>query len=438
MRHVPPVRWYAVAGQAGSTGSIPGDTRPTGGWTVLDDGVVVRLAFVLFAVQAGFHGFTASLPVALARAGVPDPEIGLIVGVAALVQVPAAFVAGVIVDRAGGLRVLALGGIAYLIGCGILLLPGVEPGGPALPFVVARFFQGVGIAGSLPAAMSLVPHLVPPHRRGVGLAFVGSAHNLTLVAMPPVSLAILAMSSLRGVALAMTGVVLVGLAVALAAPFRFRAKAPGESHGDAPRHAAARRFGLALRRSWIPLITIILLFIAHWGVVIAYLPQRAEGVGADIGLFFAADGAAVLAFRVPSGWLADRVRPILLILAGLGATAVAIVLLTLPPTTTLLIVAGLLGGAGGGLVMTPILVELSRRSADADRGSAFSFFSAALAMALVLGSIGAAPIVATAGFEAALLVGLAAVGAAAVVAVVDGGLRAHPRARSRAGLEAPV
>ena len=102
---------------------------------------------------------------------------------------------------------LALGGIAYLIGCGILLLPGVEPGGPALPFVVARFFQGVGIAGALPAAMSLVPHLVPPHRRGIGLAFVGSAHNLTLVAMPPLSLAVLAISSLRGVALAMTVVV---------------------------------------------------------------------------------------------------------------------------------------------------------------------------------------------------------------------------------------
>ena len=60
---------------------------------------MLRLAFALFAVQAGFHGFTASLPVALARSGVADPEIGLIVGVAALVQVPAAFLAGVIVDR---------------------------------------------------------------------------------------------------------------------------------------------------------------------------------------------------------------------------------------------------------------------------------------------------------------------------------------------------
>jgi MFS family permease len=395
---------------------------------------MLRLAFSLFAVQAGFHGFTASLPVALTRAGVSDPEIGLIVGVASLVQVPAAFVAGVVVDRVGGLRVLALGGLAYLVGCAILLLPGVDAGGSSGPFIVARFFQGVGIAGTLPAAMSLVPRLTTPDRRGVGLAFVGSAHNLTLVTMPPLSLAVLSATSLRGVAAAMTGVVIAGLAVAFAAPFRFRAPAAHEVRHEAAREVAPRRFGLALRPSWIPLILMILLYIIHWGVVIAYLPQRAEAAGADIGLFFAADGVAVLASRVPSGWLADRIRALILILFGLTMTGASVVLLTLPPTTPLLIVAGLLGGTGGGLVMTPILVELSRRSGDADRGSAFSLFSAALATALVIGSIGAAPIIETVGFTAALFGGLLGVVGAAVVAVGDRGLRAHPhRAASPAG-----
>jgi MFS family permease len=392
---------------------------------VPDDARMLRLAFSLFAIQAGFHGFTASLPVALTRAGVSDPEIGLIVGVASLVQVPAAFVSGVVVDRVGGLRVLAVGGLAYLIGCLILLLPGVEAGGPTGPFIVARFFQGVGIAGTLPAAMSLVPRLTGPEQRGVGLAFVGSAHNLTLVAMPPLSLAILAASSLRGVAIAMTGVVVVGLAVAFAAPFRFREPVLHEIHRDAPSDLAPRRFGLALRPSWIPLIAMILLFIVHWGVVIAYLPQRSEAAGADIGLFFAADGLAVLASRVPSGWLADRMRPVVLILVGLAITGAAILLLTVPPTTPLLIAAGLLGGVGGGLVMTPILVELSRRSTDADRGSAFSLFSAALAAALVVGSIGGAPVIGTVGFEVAMLIGLVAVVGAAGVAAADRGLRAR-------------
>jgi predicted MFS family arabinose efflux permease len=94
----------------------------------------------------------------------------------------------------------------------------------------------------------------------------------------------------------------------------------------------------------------------------------------------------------------------------------------LTPTTPLLIVAGALTGAGAGVILTPLLVELSRRSTDADRGSAFAMFSAALAAALVLGSIGASPIIATAGFETTILATIAGLALAAAVAVVDPGL----------------
>jgi MFS family permease len=396
---------------------------------------VIRLAVALFAVQSGFHGFTAALPVALARAGVPDPQIGLIVGVAAVVQIPAAFVAGVVLDRLGGLRVFTVGGLCYLAGCAILLLPGVEPGGPSTPFVVARLFQGIGIAATLPAALSLVPGLVAPARQGFGLAFVSSAHNLTLVALPPVSLAILGATSLHGVAFAVSVVVLCGLVLVRIRPLELRVPAPRPAGaaagglggiGGSARPAAVRRFGFALRRAWAPVVAIILLYVTHWGVIIAYLPQRAEAAGADIGLFFVADGMAILAARVPTGWLVDRLRPIVLVAAGLAVTAAAVVLLALPSTTPLLIIAGVLSGGGAGLVMTPLLVELSRRSEDADRGSAFSLFSAALAGALTIGSIGGAPLVAAFGFEAALLATLGGLALASAVTAADPALRRRP------------
>ncbi len=168
---------------------------------------------------------------------------------------------------------------------------------------------------------------------------------------------------------------------------------------------------------------------AHWGVVTAYLPQRAELAGADVGLFFVADGIAVLALRIPSGWLADRIQPRWLVLAGLLATALAIGLLVLPPSTPVLVVAGALTGGGAGLVLTPLLVEISRRSTDADRGSAFAMLSAALAGALVLGSIGAAPIIASAGFEATILATIVGLACAAVVALADPRLAHSARSR---------
>lgn len=393
-----------------------------------------RLALALFAVQSGFHGFTAALPLALARAGVPDPEIGLIVGVAALVQIPAAFLAAALVDRFGGVRLLALGGVAYLAGSGVLLLPGVEPGGSRLPFVVARLFQGAGIAMTLPAALSLVPRLFPRERRGFGLAFIGSAHNLTLVALPPLSLVVLDRTSLDGVALTIAAFVVAGLALILAAPLRFRPAGPDDhGAGDGPQHAAQRRFGFAFRREWIRPLLVAVLYVSHWGVIVAYLPQRAEAAGADIGLFFVSDGLAVLAVRTPAGWLADRVRPRLIVLAGIALTLVSAVLLLPPATTPLLVLAGAGTGAGAGLLLTPLLVEMSRRSSEADRGSAFSLFSGALATALVIGSIGVAPLVAAAGFSAALGAAILAIVAAAFVALGDRDLARDPRR----GIERP-
>jgi MFS family permease len=411
------------------------------GWAKMGS-MLLRLAVALFALQSGFHGFTASLPVALARAGVADEEIGVIVGLAALVQVPAAFAGGALVDRFGGLRLLAIGAVAYLIGAGTLLLPGVEPAGDRLPFVVARVSQGIGIALTLPAALSLVPRLVPPDRRGFGLAFMGSAHNLTLVAMPPLSLAVLGEgSSLDSVALLVVGMVVVGILVLIVRPVRLRAAADlghrevlgGSGADTAPSRPAlaSRWFGFAFRREWTPPLVITLLYVAHWGVVTAYLPQRAELAGADVGLFFVADGVAVLALRIPSGWLADRIQPRLLVLTGLLATGVAIGLLVLPPSTPVLIVAGALTGGGAGLVLTPLLVEISRRSTDADRGSAFAMISAALAAALVLGSIGAAPIIAAAGFEATILVTIVGLAAATIVAMADPGLAMSAASRGR-------
>ena len=415
---------------------------------------MIRLAIALFAIQAGFYGFTAALPLALDQAGLPDPEIGLIVGTAAVVQFPAAFLAGALVDRFGGTRMIAAGGAAYLLAALLLALPGFHPATNLVPVLVARLFQGVGIATVLPAALSIVPGLVPAVRRGFGLAFVGSAQNLTPVFLPSLSLAVLSASSLAGVAAVMAAIVAAGLVVAFVRPFRAPpgSDEPGsDEHGsngtaaieaaddpgaDLPSRAergdalppARRRLGFAFRRTWLSPLAIVLLYVAHWGVVTAYLPQRAHAAGADIGLFFVADGIAILALRVPSGWLADRIAPRWLILPGLAITSVAIGLLVLPPTTPILIVAGVLTGSGGGLILSPLLVEISRRSATADQGSAFALFSGALAGALILGSIGGAPIIAVAGFEAAVIASIGGLACSAVLTMLDAGLAQPARA----------
>ncbi len=115
-----------------------------------------RLSLALFLVQAGFHGFTASIPLALARASRPDAEIGAIVGTAALIQVPAALVAGALVDRFGGLRLFVVGGVAYLAATLVLLLPELDPSTSSGPFIVAPLIEGLGFEVLLSAALAAV------------------------------------------------------------------------------------------------------------------------------------------------------------------------------------------------------------------------------------------------------------------------------------------
>lgn len=386
--------------------------------------LVLLLALATFLVQAGFHGYTAALPLTLARAGEADATIGLIVGTAALVQIPAAIAGGRLVDRFGGMRLFGAGGVAYVLASGILLLPGVEPGGSVLPFILARVLQGMGIALALPAALSLVPGIVDPARLGSGLAIVGAAQNLTLVIMPPLSIAILDAGSLDGVAVATIAFVAAGALLAWRLPIR------RVVHEAAP---TRRRYGITFRREWAIPLAIVITYVAHWGAITAYLPIRAAAAGADIGLYFAADGLAIFAMRLPSGWLSDRISSRVLLATGSTATALAIGLLLLPLSTPLLILSGLIGGAGGAVVMTPILLELSRRSSDADRGSAFALYSGGLAAAMTLGSIGGAPLVSVFGLSAALVVGIALIGVAIALTLWDPSLRAVTRPARRPG-----
>lgn len=379
---------------------------------------MLRLAIGVFFLQTGFHGFTASLPLALAGAGVADPEIGVVMGSAALVMIPAAFVGGAFVDRYGGGSLLIVGAVAYTASALILLIPGVEPGSSSLAFLLSRVCGGIGLAIVMPSALSLVPRLVARARQGFALSVVGSSQNLALIVAPALSLVILDTAGLDGVALTVLAAAWIGALLTRRLPFR-------EADDRAAR--VERGLRLTVRRMWLAPLAIIVLYVAHWGAVTAYLPQRAEAVGADIGLFFVADGLGILLLRIPAGWMSDRLSTRLLTPIGIAMSIVGLLLLIPEPTTPILLVSGFLGGAGGALVLTPMLVEMSRRSTEADRGSAFSLFAGALAMAIALGSIGFAPFIETAGFETAMVVGIVSAALAMVVALVEPGQRASTR-----------
>jgi MFS family permease len=346
---------------------------------------------------------------------VPDAEVGFIVGLAAAIQIPAAFVGGALVDRFGPIRLLGAGAAAYLFAVLVLLMPSTDSGASLTPFVVARMAQGIGFGLTRPAWLSLLPRIVSSGRSGLGLGIALTAQNISLIVMPPLSLAILGgSSSLDGVAGLVGCLVVLGTLSLLTTTDHLNSSAE-----DVDERPPRRWYGFTYRTSWTPVLAIQVFYLVHWGSLTAYLPQQAEAAGADVGLFFMADGLLSLAARLPSGWLADRVKSRWLVLAGLILTGGAVSLLILPMSTVSMIAAGAMTGTGVGLITTPIYVELTRLSSPAERGSAFAMVSVAAAVAIMLGSIGVAPIIGVAGFETAILISLGGIAIAAVITLVN-------------------
>ena len=307
---------------------------------------MLRLTLAVGLASVGFHAFLASLPLALLAAGHPDALIGAVMGVAALVQVGAAFVAGGLIDRFGG-RLALLGAATSFLAAALLLASGfAAPDGPLAAIVLVRVLQGIGLAAALPAAMSLVPGIVGGARVATALAIVGVAANVSLAASPAISLAILDASSLQVVATVAS--VVVALGIVLAWPL---GRSDQAARAAGPR--GARTFHPAWRRAWSGPLALSVLFVAHWGVVTGYLPQRAAAAGADVALFFTADAIALVLTRVPSGMLVERVGSRWVIVAGIVVTVLALAFLLPSPTTPLLVIAGVGTGVGGALILPP-------------------------------------------------------------------------------------
>ena len=383
---------------------------------------MIRLALALGLAQAGFHAFVASLPVAMVLVGRPDDEIGAIMGSAAVFNIVAALASGGLIDRYGGRAVFTLGCASLGVGALLLAIELVRPDGPVAGLLVVRFLQGCGLACVLPSVATLVPGLVSKARMPMALGFVGVAANLSLAIVPPASLAVMDRTSLSVVGWVTAASVVLSMLILLPLPDSERA---AREAGHAER---SRGFRPTWRRSWATPLAISFLFVAHWGVVLGYLPQRAEAAGADIGLFFTGDALALLALRIPAAWLAGRIGVGPLVVAGTVVASASLALLLLPPTTPLLVLAGIGTGAGGAMALPTIMIELTHRSDASDRGSAFGLYTVSFGAGIAIGSVGIAPFYSALGFEVAMGAMIVACVAAGVVAILDGDMRHPPRA----------
>lgn len=268
---------------------------------------------------------------------------------------------------------------------------------------LARIMQGVGSALVLPAVFSLAPLLASRSFQGAALGAVGAFNNVSLAAGPPLGLLLLG----RGPrALFATAMVAAALAIVVSLLLAV---------GGATSSASGL---LKYRSSWTPLYAITFLCVVYWGVVTAFLPIEVPASQVvNVGWLFVADAIAVMAVRIPAGFFADRFGSRGLLVVGALIELAAIAWLLFPATFMSLLIAGIGMGVSAALLLPPILLELTKRSDQTDRGTAMALYNTSFAAAVGIGSLGGAGLVPHVGFGATLGLSMASCLAAIPIAL---------------------
>lgn len=318
---------------------------------------------------AGFYALLVPLPRYLAAVGLPDWQIGLVLGafgVASLIGRP---IAGVASDRLGPRQVMLAG--AALLTLGALGVPTTTH--PAALFAL-RVLQAGGYVAFTTAGTALVVSLTQPEERGQRLAVFGAAANVAIALVPAGIAALLEVAPVTVGLIASATCALLAGTLALALPAR---TVPHT------RQRVASAWTIP-RRLWLPMLIVGLLG-AAFAAFFQFAPILAERRDASAGWLYTTYGAAIITTRVLGGQVLDRIPTSRIVVAAAVVMVFGEATLAFSSTVVLLAVGAALIAAGGGLFHPALLAHHAALLPSAP-GRASAAFYVAFDLGIGLGS----------------------------------------------------
>jgi MFS family permease len=318
---------------------------------------------------AGFYSLLVPLPRYLAQIGLPDWQIGMILGAFGVASLLWRTVAGVGVDRFGSRPVMLLGSGSLVVGaiCVIWTENAWMLGG-------LRLLQAAGYVAFTTAGTALIIQLTPEAERGRRLAIFGAAANVAIALAPAAATAMLTVLPLE------SGFWITGLLALLGGLLAATIAAP-RTAGPVRDWRQGWRFPRLL---WLPMLTAGL-FGAGFAAFFLFAPILSERRDVPPGLLYTVYGIGIIATRiVGSRWL-DRVstRQTLLLSAILLGSGLA--LAAVSTTSLWLSVAAVVIAMGSGL-FHPVLIALHARLLPDAPGQATAGFYLGFDLGIGLGS----------------------------------------------------
>ncbi len=336
-------------------------------------GDFLRLWAGAFAFFFSFYLLLPTLPLYARTLGIPESQIGLIIGCFALSSMVVKPWAGWAADRHGRLALLIAGAFIFLASSGLYAWS--RSVGALL---LIRLFHGGGMGLYPTSATAVVADLAPPGRRGEAMGFFGASNNLALALGPFLGTWVAERFGFPTVFAA--SAVAAGLAVALTCTLR-------ETIPERRRVP----FGLTAILSGAALFPSAILFclMVTYGVQVAFLPLYVEWLRAgNPGIFFLVFALVAAVVRGYGGRLSDRLGRAPVTATGMLLSALAMATIARSGALPSLVLAGALYGLGLGIAQPSLAAWTVDRVPVAERGKAMGTFYTALELGIAAGAIG--------------------------------------------------
>ncbi|NWJ48795.1 MAG: MFS transporter [Chloroflexi bacterium] len=254
-----------------------------GYWTVW----VANLSFF-----AAYYALLIPLPRYLTQIGLPDWQIGVILGAFGVAAVVGRPLAGILTDSWGYRQVLLLGAGSLMVGAAFVSLTT----DPVLLFGL-RLLQAFGYVAFTTAGTALISALALPGQQGAALALFGAAANVAMAFAPALINSLLDVLTVKGTFWLVAALALGGGALSLALHIEPQPTRPKRSW----------RVMLAIPRVLYWQMLVAWLVGLGFGAFLQFLPILTERRGLEpTGLAYAIYGVGIILTRLATGRLQDR------------------------------------------------------------------------------------------------------------------------------------
>ena len=378
--------------------NVPG-TRPA----LMSRALLVRFVSLVGAAIS-FNLLLSVVPLYAISTGASGEIAGLANGAMLFAAVAGELATGRLVTRYGYRRVL-MGGL-LLLGAPAFALIAAQSVASILTVCVLR---GVGFAITCVAGGALTASIIPPERRGEGLALVGVAAGVPAMAALPLGVLLIGRVGYAPIFAAGGVAALAAAASVLGLPDRER--------------SPARPLGIIVGLRTPALVRPAIIFLATTiaaGIIVTYLPVAVPQASRSIVvLALLIQPAASMLMRGFAGQYGDRRGAACLLLPGLVLAATGILVFALTAGPAALIAGALLFGVGFGVAQNASLAVMYARVPVSSYTTVSTLWNAAYDAGMGLGAAGFGLLTAATGSSAAFAITAAVMLVALVPAFTD-------------------